>query len=86
MLRIGLSFSLIVAVACFGINKKLFARTNSLFTTKSNVESSKSGIGWDSHKASEKIPDVLVKSIEGNESMRRKFEMLCRTAQVRFVM
>lgn len=46
------------------------------------VEQSKSGISWDSHKAVDSIPDALVKSIEGNDSMRRKFEMLCRSAQV----
>jgi hypothetical protein len=45
-------------------------------------EQSKSGLGWDSHKAIESIPDTLVKTIDGNDSMRRKFELLCRTAQV----
>ena len=40
-----------------------------------------SGIGWDSHQAIAEIPDSLVKTIEGNESMRRKFELLCRNAQ-----
>ena len=37
---------------------------------------------WDSHKAVDTIPDALVNSIEGNGSMRRKFEQLCRSAQV----
>lgn len=40
-------------------------------------------IGWDSHKAVESIPDTLVRVIDGNDSMRRKFEELCRSAQVR---
>ena len=54
-----------------------------LFATTASTEQAKSGLGWDSHKAIEAIPDSLVKSIEGNESMRRKFEELCRNAQVR---
>lgn len=45
------------------------------------TEQSKSGIGWDSHKPIEKIPESLVKAIEGNDSMRKKFEQLCREAQ-----
>ena len=39
-------------------------------------------IGWDSHKAIDAIPESLVRTIDGNESMRRKFEALCRTQQV----
>ena len=46
-------------------------------------EQVKSGLGWDSHQAVDSIPETLVKSIEGNGSMRRKFETLCREAQVR---
>eukprot|EP01041_Mallomonas_annulata_P000157 gene157-261_t len=38
-------------------------------------------LGWDTHKAIDEIPDSLVLSIEGNASMRRKFEALCRGAQ-----
>jgi hypothetical protein len=53
-----------------------------LFATTVAGEQTKSGIGWDSHKAIDDIPASLVKTIEGNESMRRKFEELCRTAQV----
>lgn len=39
-------------------------------------------IGWDSHKAIESIPDSLVRTIDGNDGIRRKFEQLCRNAQV----
>lgn len=60
------------------INKK---RHSELFASTTD-EQSKSGIGWDSHKAIESIPESLVKSIEGNESMRKKFEQLCRKSQV----
>merc|ERR1719498_483622 len=42
---------------------------------------SDSGIGWDSHRAIDSIPDSLVNEIEGNDSMRRKFERACREAQ-----
>jgi len=38
-------------------------------------------LGWDTHKAVNDIPESLVKTIEGNASMRRKFELLCRSAQ-----
>jgi uncharacterized protein YdeI (YjbR/CyaY-like superfamily) len=37
---------------------------------------------FDSHAAVEKIPDSLVKAIDGNAGMRRKFERLVRQAQV----
>ena len=49
--------------------------------TSASTEQAKSGLGWDSHKAIDEIPASLVNSIEGNESMRRKFEALCRGAQ-----
>jgi hypothetical protein len=39
-------------------------------------------IGFDTHKAVEKIPETLVRTIDGNDSMRRKFESLCREWQV----
>ena len=35
-----------------------------------------------SHQAIDKIPDSLTKAIEGNDSMRKKFEEACRFAQV----
>jgi len=38
-------------------------------------------LGWDSHTAIDSIPDTLVRTIDGNDSMRRKFELLCRNAQ-----
>lgn len=40
-------------------------------------------IGWDSHKAVDSVPESLVRGVEGNESMRRRFEKACREAQVR---
>lgn len=50
-------------------------------SSTTSTEQAKSGLGWDSHKAIEEIPESLVNVIEGNESMRRKFEALCRGAQ-----
>jgi coproporphyrinogen III oxidase len=38
-------------------------------------------IGWDSHKAVDNIPESLVRTIDGNAGMRKKFEQLCRNAQ-----
>jgi coproporphyrinogen III oxidase len=38
--------------------------------------------GFDTHKAIDQIPESLVNTIEGNDSMRRRFETVVRTAQV----
>jgi len=51
-------------------------------TTSAQSEQAQSGIGWDSHEAIQSIPESLVKTIDGNETMRRKFEQLCRRSQV----
>lgn len=56
-------------------NRKLLTRAGA------TTEQKQSGIGWDSHKPIDEIPDSLVKTIEGNDSMRKKFEQLCRDAQ-----
>jgi len=40
------------------------------------------GIGWNSHKPVTEVPESLVRGVEGNESMRRRFEKACREAQV----
>ena len=47
-----------------------------------NDKAPKSEFGWDSHQAVKSIPESLVNEIDGNESMRAKFEHLCRTSQV----
>jgi len=69
-----------MAIEAFGRSSpvKRFG-ANSLQTA--TTEQEKSGLGWDSHKAIDSIPDSLVNEIEGNDSMRRKFEALCRGAQ-----
>ena len=36
---------------------------------------------FDSHQAVNSVPASLLKQVEGNDNMRRKFEHLCRTAQ-----
>lgn len=51
-------------------------------TTSAQSEQAQSGLGWDSHEAIQSIPESLVKTIDGNETMRRKFEQLCRRSQV----
>lgn len=56
-------------------------RQNIIRAGATTEEQSKSGIGWNSHEAVDAIPESLVKSIEGNDSMRKKFEQLCRNAQ-----
>lgn len=57
---------------------KVFASNGDADTVKS------SGFGWDSHIATQTIPESLVKDIDGNESMRSKFEQMCRKSQVIF--
>jgi len=42
---------------------------------------SEGNIGWDSHVPIQDAPDTLVRGVEGDESMRRKFEAMCRDAQ-----
>ena len=58
------------------------SRVTTNLSAASTEEQAKSGLGWDSHKAIDAIPDSLVRTIDGNDSMRRKFEELCRNAQV----
>jgi len=53
--------------------------------TPLEMSDNSSGLGWNSHQAIDKIPDSLTKTIEGNDSMRRKFEEACRFAQVSVV-
>jgi len=79
MLRflILLQVSLALALRLQPDNKRFIS---SLAAT--TAEQKQSGIGWDSHKAVDNIPESLVRSIDGNESMRSKFEALCRNAQV----
>jgi len=62
----------------------LFNKSSSsiLKMSASTTEQQKSGIGWDSHSPINDIPESLVKTIEGNDNMRRKFEALCRKAQM----
>jgi coproporphyrinogen III oxidase len=42
---------------------------------------SEGNIGWDSHVPVAAAPATLVRGLEGDESMRRKFEAMCRDAQ-----
>lgn len=42
-----------------------------------------SGLGWNSHQAIDEIPESLCKTIDGDDSMRRRFEALCRQAQMK---
>jgi hypothetical protein len=54
----------------------------SSFSLSSAVAPADEKLGWDSHKAVDSIPESLVRTIDGNESLRKRFEVLCRTAQV----
>ena len=65
---------------CFESLKQSLQRESRLYTSATE-EQAKSGLGWDSHQAIDSIPESLVRTIDGNDSMRRKFEVLCRGAQ-----
>ena len=45
----------------------------------------KTGPTWDDHVAIPDAPDTMVKGVEGNDSMRRKFEQMLREAQNKIV-
>lgn len=70
---------------CLSSVKEGFGKSRLFSSTSPTEEQKKSGLGWDSHKAIDEIPESLVRTIDGNDSMRRKFEALCRGAQVRFL-
>lgn len=75
------SLSYLLAFQQFSRSLKLLGNKSApLFSTTTAKTSDK--IGWDSHTAIDSIPDSLVREIDGNESMRRKFEQVCRNAQV----
>jgi peptide methionine sulfoxide reductase MsrB len=78
---VAIQFSIAMALRMAPTHSNLYNQNNNLYAT-STEEQAKSGLGWDSHKAIEMIPDTLVRTIDGNDSMRRKFEVLCRTSQV----
>jgi hypothetical protein len=42
------------------------------------------GISWDSHLNVNEIPTTLLSKLDGSETMRAKFEKLCRESQVSF--
>ena len=74
---------LVVLASCAQISLSL--RMKDLFrkqTHTARFAAVEEKLGWDSHKAIDSIPETLVRTIDGNDSMRRKFELLCRTAQV----
>ena len=86
MLFFLLLVCLLVAASAFRMPKAAGVLSMSkLGASTANVKdpTKASGIGWDSHQAIDEIPESLVNTIEGNESMRRKFEAACRNAQVR---
>jgi hypothetical protein len=70
---------------CLSSVKESFGKSRLFSSTSPTEEQKKSGLGWDSHQAIEEIPESLVRTIDGNDSMRRKFEALCRGAQVNFM-
>ena len=50
-------------------------------TTKSSQDE-ENDISWNSHVNVDKIPSTLLRKLDGSQTMRSKFEQLCRNAQV----
>lgn len=84
ILAVCVAILLIGPSAALQLSKTGSVIKNSRINTRlaATTETEKSGLGWDSHKAIDDIPDSLVKTIEGNDGMRRRFEQMCRSAQV----
>ncbi len=71
-----------ILCVCFS-NVFAFRLMNSHHSILKNAQlHASAALGFDTHKAVDQIPESLVKSIDGNAGMRKKFETLCRTAQV----
>jgi len=86
MRRAALLLSLVATALAAPSTRLGFATTSPVTLAKRSMRSRGpvcASIGWDTHKAVEKAPESLVKGVEGNESMRRRFERACREAQVR---
>lgn len=62
-------------VVLLGVSAHALRMPRSLLSMAAQVEN-KSGIGWDSHKAIDQIPDTLVSTIDGNDSMRRRSDLV----------
>eukprot|EP00293_Proteomonas_sulcata_P004389 CAMPEP_0184321106 /NCGR_PEP_ID=MMETSP1049-20130417/117373_1 /TAXON_ID=77928 /ORGANISM="Proteomonas sulcata, Strain CCMP704" /LENGTH=385 /DNA_ID=CAMNT_0026641803 /DNA_START=52 /DNA_END=1209 /DNA_ORIENTATION=+ len=57
------------------------AKVAGLKMAASTEEKQDGGIGWDSHKAVDRVPDSLCLDGTANTEMRAKFEKMCREAQ-----
>lgn len=53
-----------------------------LLKTSAGSTTQGKNISWDSYKAVDEIPESLVKTIDGNQSIRKKVETLLRKSQV----
>lgn len=60
----------------------LYQRSVVAMSAAAPTKKEETGIGWNSHKPVTEVPESLVRGVEGNESMRRRFEKACREAQV----
>lgn len=60
----------------------LYQRSVVAMSAAAPTKKEETGIGWNSHKPVTEVPESLVRGVEGNESMRRRFEKACREAQL----
>ena len=56
-------------------------RTKLFAATATESKPAAAGPTWDDHVAIPEAPETLVKGLEGNDSMRRQFEVMLRAAQ-----
>ena len=62
---------------------RLHNANHRLFSTRAGSTTQDKSISWDSHKAVDEIPESLVKTIDGNQGIRKKVETLLRRSQVK---
>lgn len=74
--------TLVILAVCDAL--RLNNANHRLLHTRAGSTSQDKSISWDSHKAIDTIPESLVKSIDGNESIRKKVETLLRRSQVQY--
>eukprot|EP01031_Cornospumella_fuschlensis_P034753 gene34753-42079_t len=61
---------------------RLHNANHRLFSTRAGSTTQDKSISWDSHKAVDEIPESLVKTIDGNQGIRKKVETLLRRSQL----
>jgi len=80
-MKVTLVAALVASTNAFVFSTSAPSRTTP--TLRSTTEENPVSIGWDSHVPIEAAPESLVRGVEGDEGMRRRFEAMCREAQTK---